>query len=122
MRERQDQDAWCLPEDVAQVHASPELGYIMQRWPAVGAVAWQGYQEHGRGTVMLDDEGCVQYCPGSPCDCHEEAAKTYDPEQQAVVALHHGNDIDNVLIVAGWPAPPDAFRITPGERLRLTSH
>ena len=122
MKETANQDSWCLPENVVEVHANPALGYIMARWPVIGAVAWQGYQEHGRGTVLLDDDGCVNYCSGSPCSCHQQVADTYDPEQQAVVALHRGETIDSVHVVTGWPAPPDAYRITPGERLHLTAH
>ncbi len=115
-------ETWCLPENVAEVRASSELGYIMQRWPAVAAVGWQGFLEHGRGTVMLDDEGCVKFIAGSPCECCKEAVESYDPESQIVVALHCDHEIDAVHSVAGWPAPPDAYRITPGERFRLTSH
>lgn len=122
MKETANQDSWCLPENVVELPTNPALGYIMARWPAVVAVAWQGYQEHGRGTVLLDDEGCITYRPGSACPCHQHAADSYDPKQQVVVALHHGETVDAVHVVAGWPAPPDAYRITPGERLHLTAH
>ena len=71
---------------------------------------------------MLDEQGRLSYHAGAPCECHRTDVETYHPERQAVVALHDGEAICQVLVLAGWPAPPDAHRITPGERLRLTEH
>ena len=113
---------WCLPDDFLGGGANPDLEFIMDGWPIIAAVAWQGYREHGRGTVMLDEDRCVQYSPGSPCPCHQQLVDHYAPERQVVVALHRGETIGGIHVVAGWPAPPDAYRMTPAERLHLTAH
>lgn len=113
---------WMLPDDLAAPTRSPAFETALAAWPLVAALAWQGYCDRGRGTVMLDEEGQLAYHPGSPCECHQADVELYDPKRQAVVALHKGTRIDSVLVVAGWPAPPDAYRITPAERLRLTAH
>lgn len=117
-----NEGCWCLRDDLAEVVANPELEFIMARWPVVAAVAWQGYPEHGRGTVMLDKDGCVTYYPGVPCACHQCLVESYAPEQQVVTALHDGSTICSIHVVAGWPAPPDAYATTPAERLHLTAH
>ena len=71
---------------------------------------------------MVDENGALEFLPGSPCECHQKFADNYNPEEQAVVALHEDKNIRSIHIVAGWPAPPDAARIIPAERLRLTAH
>lgn len=116
------EERWCLPDDLPAVHANPDLEFIMRDWPVIAAVAWQGYREQGRGTVMLDEDRCVQYVAGSPCPRHQQLVDHYVPEEQVVVALHRGETIESVHVVAGWPAPPDAYRMTPAERLQLTAH
>jgi hypothetical protein len=113
--------SWCLPESIPAVSENPHLEFIMDGWPIIAAVAWQGYRESGRGMVTLDEDRCVQYSPGSLCLCHQQLVDHYAPEHQVVVALQRG-DLMSIHIVAGWPAPPDAYRITPAERLHLTAH
>lgn len=122
MSEVIDEARWFLPRDVGQPDRDPDIEFIMAGWPFVAATAWQEYRQHGRGTVMVDEDRNVTYLPGSPCPCHKHLVDSYDPEQHAVVALHSGDTIRSIHIVTGWPAPPDAYRITPGERLRLTAH
>ena len=75
---------WCLPDDLPAVSANPDLEFIMDGWPIVAAVAWHGYQERGRGTVMLDEDRCVGYLPGAPCDCHQVLVDHYLPVKQVV--------------------------------------
>ena len=72
MTGRTGERTWCLPDDLPAVSANPDPEFIMDGWPIIAAVAWQGYQEHGHGTVMLDADGCGQYLPGSPCPCHQQ--------------------------------------------------
>jgi|MudIll2142460700_1097286.scaffolds.fasta_scaffold306699_1 hypothetical protein len=113
--------SWLLPE-----HDQPEnihLILIMLRWAFIAALAWGEYVKHGRGMAMMHiDDGGVGYCPGSPCECHREMVDRYDPEREVVVGVYREDDILNVYIVSGWPAPPDAYLITPAERFRLTAH
>ena len=100
-----------------------QLILIMLRWASIAALAWGGYVKHGRGMAMMDiDDGGVGYHPGSACECHREMVDRYDPEREVVVGVYREDDILNVYVVAGWPAPPDAYLITPAERLRLTAH
>ncbi len=113
-------NGWLLPADGC--NADPEIEQIMADWPVIAAVAWQEYRSRGRGTVMIDEERAAAYYPGSPCSCHQHLIDTYDPEEQVVVALHDGDVLQSIHVVAGWPAPPDASRITPGARLCLTAH
>jgi len=44
-----------------------------------------------------------------------------DPEREVVVALCDGELVRDVIVVAGWPAPPDAARLTPGDRWLLAT-
>jgi hypothetical protein len=113
---------WLLPDDIGVPDGDAEGALIMGMWPVIAATAWQEYQRQGRGTVMIDAQGATVFQPGSPCECHHCLVDTYDPEQQVVVALHDAATLRKVAVVAGWPPPPDAYRITPGERLRLTAH
>ena len=121
MNEIESENCWSLPKEHDE-KPDPGETAILANWPMVAAVAWEGYQEHGRGTVIVDENGALEFLPGSPCECHQKFADNDDPEEQAVVALHEDKDIRSVQIVAGWPAPPDAVMITPAERLRLTAH
>lgn len=113
---------WLLPDAASVPDGDEGAALIMGGWPVIAAVAWAEYRMQGRGTVMLDAEGAAAYHAGSPCECHQHLVDTYDPEQQVVVALHDGTKLRSITVVAGWPAPPDAYRITPGERLHLTAH
>jgi hypothetical protein len=113
---------WLLPDDVGMPDGDEDGAFIMEAWPMIAATAWQEYQRQGRGTVMIDARGESVFCPGSPCECHQCLVDIYDPEHEVVVALHNGDTIRKIAVVAGWPAPPDAYRITPGQRLRLTAH
>ena len=108
---------WLLPADLANPTPNPEIELIMAGWAAIAAAAWEGFQKYGRGMVLIDGEELVAYLSGPPCTCCRHLVDTYNPEQQAVVTVSTGA----THIVAGWPAPPDAFRITPAERQRLTA-
>ena len=113
--------SWLLPE-----HDQPDniqLILIMLRWAFIAALAWGEYVRHWRGMVMMDiDDGGVGYHPGSACECHREMFHRYDPEREVVVGVYREDDILNVYVVSAWPAPLDAYLITPAERLRLTAH
>lgn len=121
MTEIEQDYRWRLPDDRPSVPETPSDG-ILRDWLFLAAIAWAGYQEHGRGTVVADEEGRSCFRPGSICPCHEELVADYDPERQAVVALLQGDEILSIHVVAGWPAPPDAALVTPGERFKLTAH
>jgi len=114
--------SWLLPE-----HDQPEdifLILIMLRWAFIAALAWGEYLRHERGMAMMDvNDGGVGYHPGPVRECHRELVDQYDPEREVVVGVYReDDDILNVYIVAGWPAPPDAYLITPAERFKLTAH
>ena len=113
---------WLLPDDAGVPDGDEQGAFIMSGWPVIAALAWQQYQAQGRGTVMIDADGDAAYLQGSPCDCHRHLVDKYDPDREVVVGLHDGNMLRTITVVAGWPGPPDAYRVTPGERLRLTAH
>ena len=113
MNDQPNAEQWMLPDDLAAPERNPAFESTMAGWPMVAAVAWGGYHAHGRGAVMVDEEGRLTYHAGPPCECHRIDVEIYDPERQAVVALHDGDAICQILVLAGWPAPPDAHRITP---------
>ena len=110
---------WRLPEDT-DTNADERIE-IVGNWLFLAAVAWAGYCSDGRGTVLVSEYGTT-YHPGSPCDGHAELVTAYDPEREAVVALVGSAGIHAVHVVTGWPTPPDAVRVTPAERFRLTAH
>jgi hypothetical protein len=115
------EERWLLPSDVSAKPQHPGVPLAMRAWPLIAAAAWEAYRETGRGAVMLDAEGRFGYQPGSPCPCHHEAVAAYDPEREVVVALCDGELVRDVIVVAGWPAPPDAARLTPGDRWLLAT-
>lgn len=111
---------WRLPEDAADTEAD-ERSLLVGNWLFLAAIAWAGYCSEGRGTVLVSEDGTA-YRPGAPCDCHAELVTAYDPEREAVVAIVEDAGIRAIHVVTGWPAPPDAVRVTPAERCRLTAH
>jgi hypothetical protein len=110
-----------VPEDAA-LELDGEL--VNEGWPVIAAVAWQGYLTEGRGVVMIDYERRAAYCRGALGECDRYLVDTYDPELEVVVAVVDCDEMctRSIHLIAGWPAPPDAFRITPAERSRLTAH
>jgi len=115
-------EGWCYPDDIPKVQKDADLRFIMARWPAIAALAWQSFLKYGRGTIMLDTAGELHFLVGAPCECHQDRPGKYDPTTEVVVALYRETVIRVIHTVAGWPAPPDAFKITPMERLRLTNN
>jgi hypothetical protein len=57
MNEQSNAERWMLPDDLGAPERDPAFESTMAGWPLVAAVAWGGYRAHGRGTVVLDEEG-----------------------------------------------------------------
>ena len=102
-------------EHSAQLAAVPEgardafIDLLLEHWPRIASLAWDGWLVHGRGTVTIED-GIVPlvlaYRPGVPCPCCARAVETYDPETQAVVAvLRDGGRIGWLQTLGGEPTP-----------------
>src|SRR5262249_10690195 len=111
-------------EHSAQLAAVPEgardafIDLLLEHWPRIASVAWDGWLAHGRGTVTIED-GIVPlvlaYRRGAPCPCCAGVVEAYDPETQAGVAggRNAGGDCS-----AGTPrpgaAPPSPGAPAPG--------
>jgi len=114
---------WLLPTDLTDQASDEDFEPVMAIWPVVAALAWEAQLEHGRGVVVVDDErGVLTFQSGAPCACHDALVAAYNPEREVVVALVCEREHPVFRVLAGWPAPPDAFRITPGARWQLTAH
>jgi hypothetical protein len=94
---------------------------LLEHWPRIASVAWDGWLAHGRGTVTIED-GIVPlvlaYRPGAPCPCCAGAVEAYDPETQAVVAVvRNGGRVDWLQTLGGEPTPAasEAFPPAAGE-------
>ncbi len=71
--------------------------YLDRNWDVVGAMAWQGFLKHGRGTVVV--QHAVQpkeqmlFLPlkllaGNPlCQAFADLARDYDPRREVVVVF-----------------------------------
>src|SRR5262245_26067892 len=103
------------PEIATQLAAVPEgarnvfLDLLLEHWPRIAAVAWDGWLVHGRGTVTIEDGSVppvLAYQPGAPCACSAAAVEAYDPETQAVVAvLRDGGEVAWLQTLGGEPTP-----------------
>ena len=62
---------WRFPDDDPDAEGSL-LDEILRNWLFTAAIAWAGYEQEGRGTVVVDPQGCTRYRQGSVCVCHEE--------------------------------------------------
>lgn len=104
----------------------PEIDLIVEHWICIAAMAWSGLMIHGPGAVVLTiNDGTAQpsYRPGSPCPCHPIVAETYDPRQQVVVVVVHGEARPTTpLILSGWPAPPDAHELATADVMGEVVH
>jgi hypothetical protein len=66
------------------------LDLLLEHWPRIATVAWDGWRVQGRGTVTVEHGSIppvLAYRPGAPCPCCAGRVEAYDPERQAVVAV-----------------------------------
>ena len=94
---------------------------LLEHWPRIASVAWDGWLAHGRGTVTIED-GLVPlvlaYRRGAPCPCCAGVVEAYDPETQAVVAVvRNGGRVGWLQTLGGEPTPAasEAFPPAAGE-------
>ena len=104
-------------EHSAQLAAVPEgardafIDLLLEHWPRIASVAWDGWLVHGRGTVTIEDGSVppvLAYRPGAPCPCHASLVEAYDPEREAVVAVvAPGGQVPWMYTLSGEPRPAD---------------
>lgn len=101
------------PDDhTPEGQSQPDLDLMVECWFGIAAVAWEGFQMHGLGTVVLeigDRQVGHSYWPGSPCPCHPVRTETYDPTEQAVVVISRNDRMEKPIVVGGWPTPRVAY-------------
>ena len=101
----------------AQLAAVPEgtrdtfLDLLLEHWPRIAAVAWDGWLIRGRGTVTIENGSVppvLAYRPGAPCPCHASQVEAYDPEREVVVAVvEPGGEVPWIQTLSGEPRPAD---------------
>jgi hypothetical protein len=99
--------------------------YVDDRWISLAGVGWQGFNNAGRGCVLVDfEEGGTLFVAASNPHLSDSSdatwkdirkkMKKYNPEKEVVV-LHNfvpGNTTTMVLPTPkGMPEPPEAFHL-----------
>lgn len=110
--------------------AADRIAFATDHWPELAAAAWEGFQRHGAGAVVLWRQASpsrwrraaftperlwyttqVHVLPGISREAFDgwEAAQieAYDPRTEAVVVFVEGNRLFGVRLT-GSPSPPDA--------------
>jgi hypothetical protein len=122
MHEERTHHGWLLPADRPRRADDPEAT-IMEIWPVIAALSWERQLQGERGAVVMDlDRGAISFRSGAPCLCHGHLVAGYAPRREAVVLVVAEEGLHHACVVAGWPPPPDAYRITPAARWQLTAH
>src|SRR5215475_2092474 len=88
------------------------LDLLLEHWPRIAAMAWDGWLAHGRGAVTIENGSvppALGYRPGAPCPCHARAVEAYDPETQVVVAMIDGDgNVGWLETLGGVPTPAES--------------
>jgi hypothetical protein len=106
------------------------LELVEGSWPMIAAAAWQGYVEHGRGSLMLDfaadfDSTMMPYVPAANLALlarRQQAwsqvasqCEVYEPTTEVVFVFNRLVDADVIAshrhpTPPAMPTPPVAFR------------
>lgn len=105
------------------------LDLILEHWRPIAAYARDGFLSRGRGTVWIrvgaEGDIAARYEPGSPCECHAELVRDYDPDTEAVVTVVVEGEEDSgnpVYRVKGRPSPVEAVAIVTAEDVGASLH
>lgn len=98
---------------------------VINGWPALAYLAWEGYQKHGPGAVyMVEKEGDrpwigeAYYSPVETFDSYPDddfkesimlALVAYEPMEQVVLVLVDKYRVTRVMTLSGEVSPPQAF-------------
>ena len=102
----------------------PDLDPMLQQWSEIASIAWEGFLSKGHGFVRItvEAEGVFfHYWQGAPCPCYAALITAYRPEEEAVIAVQRGEEVQ-VYRLAASPAPPESYAATPGNRHGMTAH
>lgn len=97
---------------------------IVRGWPAIAAIAWEGYQDHGPGAVFIVENetgppwtGRAHYAPldvleeETTADLKESlmiALVAYEPQEQVVLIFQDQYRVMRVMTLSGEISPPEA--------------
>lgn len=103
-----------------------QMRFILDRWPAIAALAWAEYQREGRGAVALRVVSRVGEGRTEAIYISEQAVRTqgvpwpdqdtermvadYRPETQVVIAVEREGGGSSTYRLAGPVPPPEAYR------------
>src|SRR5262249_43941167 len=100
------------------------IDLLLEHWPRIAAVAWDGWLAHGRGAVTIENGSVpptLAYRAGAPCPCHAGAVEAYDPETQVVVAVvDDDGSVAWLETLGGGPTPAESE--TPAQAADMTVH
>lgn len=100
--------------------------YVDDSWISLAGIGWQGFNNAGRGCVLVDfEEGGTTYVPAANPHLANtgdttwkdirKKMKKYNPEKDVVVVLQNfvpGNTTAMLLSTPkGMPQPPEAFHL-----------
>jgi len=110
-------------EHTARLAAIPEgernvfLDLLLEHWPRLATVAWDGWLAQGRGAVTIENGSvppALAYRAGAPCPCHAGAVEAYDPETQVVVAVvDDDGSVAWLETLGGVPTPAESETLAP---------
>lgn len=101
------------PSEIPEGAPDENLDAILRSWRLFAAVAYEAFQDLGRGhllVVVKEPASTWEYRPSPPCDCHPEAIRKYDPETEIVIMVARPADnTESLYTLSGWPSPREAF-------------
>jgi len=111
-------------EDAPEEKRSRHRQFISGQYPSLAAFAWEGFQERGRGTLLVmpptDGIGCqIRYLsldeiePGSP-DSPEPQIRRYTPDTQFVITMQEDGNESTYVIGDRNLTPPQAHEQSKG--------
>lgn len=125
MGEKQSMEVEIRGTEASTEPNGERLNPVFDNWKQFAAFAWDSYQTHGRGVLLITIEeggGKYDYHVGTICDCHEDWVREYDPEQEVIVFVRRAEDeCGEIYRLSGWPSPLEAFEMYPDDDARTVN-
>jgi hypothetical protein len=103
--------------------------YLYEKWSQLAALAWDGYQNNGRGAVVMsadttdivadktyfsfaNESMLIEVLRNEPALADlQRMLQNYDPEKQIVVLVQRTDRGFSMYTLGGYPSPPEAYTI-----------
>jgi hypothetical protein len=101
-------------ENVSEGTRDADLDQILEDWEFLAAHAYQGFIDHGPGTLIIcvsDSTARLAYLSAADYCCEQctQLLRSYDAQAQAVVAVVKEGKTQKVYVLSGAVTPREAY-------------